>query len=89
MNTALAGTDPVIFFESQKVYDQGELFESDGVPDGYDEIPLSEPSIKRTGTDLTIVTLGPALYTAAPRPPSFRNGSACPSSSSIFAPRIR
>jgi 2-oxoisovalerate dehydrogenase E1 component len=65
MNAALAGTDPVIFFESQKVYDQGELFENDGVPEGYYEIPLSEPSIKRTGSDLTIVTLGPALYTAA------------------------
>jgi 2-oxoisovalerate dehydrogenase E1 component len=64
MNAALAGTDPVIFFESQKVYDQGEQFESAGVPEGYYEIPLSEPSIKRSGTDLTIVTLGPALYTA-------------------------
>ena len=64
MNAALVGTDPVIFFESQKVYDHGELFESGGVPEGYYEIALSEPSIKRTGTDLTIVTLGPALYTA-------------------------
>ena len=26
MNAALAGTDPVIFFESQKVYDFGEMF---------------------------------------------------------------
>lgn len=64
MNTALAGTDPVIFFESQKIYDVGELFQEDGVPEGYYEIDLSEPSVKRHGTDLTIVTLGPALYTA-------------------------
>jgi len=64
MNAALAGTDPVIFFESQKVYDIGELFAADGVPEGYYEIPLSEPSIKRAGSDITIVTLGPALYTA-------------------------
>jgi 2-oxoisovalerate dehydrogenase E1 component len=64
MNSALAGTDPVVFFESQKVYDVGEMFVEQGVPEGYYEIDLSEPSIKRAGTDLTIVTLGPALYTA-------------------------
>ena len=64
MNSALAGTDPVVFFESQKVYDVGELFVDEGVPEGYYEIDLSEPSIKRAGTDLTIATLGPALYTA-------------------------
>ena len=64
MNSALAGTDPVVFFESQKVYDVGEMFVEHGVPEGYYEIDLSEPSIKRSGTDLTIVTLGPALYTA-------------------------
>src|SRR5438105_2698760 len=64
MNAALAGTDPVVFFESQKVYDIGEMFVDEGVPEGYYEIDLSEPSIKRAGTDLTIVTLGPALYTA-------------------------
>ena len=28
------------------------------------EIGLGEPSLKRRGTDLTIVTLGPSLYTA-------------------------
>jgi 2-oxoisovalerate dehydrogenase E1 component len=64
MNAALAGTDPVVFFESQKVYDFGEMFEESGVPEHYYEIELSEPSIKRKGRDLTIVTLGPALYTA-------------------------
>ena len=64
MNAALAGTDPVVFFESQKVYDMGEMFEPGGVPEPYYEIDLSEPSIKRPGSDLTLVTLGPALYTA-------------------------
>jgi 2-oxoisovalerate dehydrogenase E1 component len=64
MNAALAGSDPVIFFESQKVYDFGEMFVEDGVPEGYYEIDLCEPSVKRKGKDLTIVTLGPALYTA-------------------------
>ncbi len=64
MNAALAGTDPVVFFESQKVYDYGEMFAEKGVPEGYYEIDLSEPSIKRAGKDLTIITFGPALYTA-------------------------
>ncbi len=49
MNTALAGTDPVVFFESQKVYDVGEMFEAEGVPEGFYEIDLSEPAIKRHG----------------------------------------
>ncbi|HLK65584.1 MAG TPA: thiamine pyrophosphate-dependent enzyme [Bryobacteraceae bacterium] len=64
MNAALAGTDPVIFFESQKIYDYGEMFVESGVPEGFYEIPLSEPSVKRRGKDLTLITLGPALYTA-------------------------
>jgi 2-oxoisovalerate dehydrogenase E1 component len=64
MNAALAGTDPVVFFESQRVYDFGEMFVEQGVPEGYYEVALGEPSIKRQGTDLTIVTLGPTLYTA-------------------------
>jgi 2-oxoisovalerate dehydrogenase E1 component len=64
MNSALAGTDPVVFFESQKVYDFGEMFAAEGVPEGYYEIDLSQPSVKRTGKDLTMVTFGPALYKA-------------------------
>ena len=64
MNAALAGTDPVVFFESQKIYDYGEMFVEEGVPEGYYEIDLAQPSIKRKGKDLTIITFGPALYTA-------------------------
>jgi 2-oxoisovalerate dehydrogenase E1 component len=64
MNSALAGTDPVIFFESQRLYDYGERFEEAGVPEGYYEIPIGEPSVKQTGTDITIISFGPALYTA-------------------------
>jgi 2-oxoisovalerate dehydrogenase E1 component len=64
MNAALSGTDPVIFLESQKIYDFGETFEPKGVPESYYEIDLSEPSIKKTGKELTILTLGPTLYPA-------------------------
>ena len=35
MNSALQGTDPVIFFESQRIYDIGEMFYASGVPEGY------------------------------------------------------
>ncbi len=64
MNSALVGTDPVVFFESQKIYDYGEMFEDGGVPEGYYEIPLGEPSIKKAGKDITLITFGPMLYTA-------------------------
>src|ERR1017187_1334235 len=64
MNAALAGTDPVLFFESQKLYDIGEMFQTAGVPEAYYEIELGLPSVKRTGADLTMATFGPALYTA-------------------------
>ncbi|MFA7636438.1 MAG: thiamine pyrophosphate-dependent enzyme [Monoglobales bacterium] len=64
MNAALNGTDPVVCFESQRIYDIGELFHEGGVPEGYYEIPLGEPDIKREGSDITILTVGSTLYTA-------------------------
>src|SRR5512133_2986762 len=64
MNSALQGTDPVVFFESQRIYDVGEQFHEEGVPEGYYEIPIGEPDIKRKGTDLTILTIGSTLYMA-------------------------
>jgi len=64
MNAALNGTDPVLFFESQRIYDKGEEFHEGGVPEGYYEIPLGVPDIKRRGTDVTILTIGATLYKA-------------------------
>ena len=64
LNSALVGTDPVIFLESQKLYGKGEMFHKEGVPTGYYEIPIGEPDVKREGKDLTIVTFGPALFKA-------------------------
>ncbi len=64
MNTALAGTDPVVFFESQRIYEIGEQFHKDGVPEGYYEIPFGEPDVKRAGSDVTILTIGATLYKA-------------------------
>ncbi len=62
MNSALQGTDPVIFFESQRIYDAGEMFHEEGVPEGYYEIPFGEPDIKRKGEDITILSIGATLY---------------------------
>lgn len=64
MNAALNGTDPVVFFESQRIYDKGEEFRKEGVPEGYYEIPLGEPDVKRVGKDVTILTIGATLYKA-------------------------
>ena len=64
MNSALSGTDPVIFFESQKTYDIGELFHKEGVPENYYEIQIGEPDIKKSGSDITILTIGATLYRA-------------------------
>jgi 2-oxoisovalerate dehydrogenase E1 component len=62
LNLALSGTDPVVFFESQVLYDAGERFEP--VPVGYYETPEGEPAVRKVGTDLTIATLGATLYRA-------------------------
>jgi 2-oxoisovalerate dehydrogenase E1 component len=64
LNLALRGTDPVIFFESQLLYDMSEQFERGGVPEGYYEVPEGEPVIRKPGKDLTIATLGATLYKA-------------------------
>ena len=64
MNSALQGTDPVIFFESQRIYDVGEQFHKGGVPEEYYEIPLGEPDVKRNGSDITILSIGATLYRA-------------------------
>ena len=64
MATALAGTDPVVFFESQRIYDVGEQFHEGGVPAEYYEIPFGKADIKRAGDDITIVTFGAVLYRA-------------------------
>ena len=64
MATALAGTDPVVFFESQRIYDVGEQFHEGGVPAEYYEIPFGKADIKRAGDDVTILTFGAVLYRA-------------------------
>ncbi len=64
MYSALTGTDPVIFFESQRIYDQPEEFVKGGVPVGRYEIPFGEPAIRKEGSDVAILTIGATLYRA-------------------------
>lgn len=63
LNAALNGSDPVIFFESQRLYDFGEQFEEE-VPEGYYEVPFGPPGKRRDGKDITIATIGATLYRA-------------------------
>ena len=60
---ALAGNDPVVFFESQRLYDMPETVFPE-VPSEYYETPIGQPNVVRTGDDLSILTVGAALYRA-------------------------
>jgi 2-oxoisovalerate dehydrogenase E1 component len=64
MAGALAGNDPVMFFESQDLYDQTEILTPGGVPAGYYRTPFGQSRVVRPGRDVTVVTIGPPLYRA-------------------------
>ena len=64
MAAALNGSDPVIFFESQRLYDVAEQFHEGGVPAESYEIAIGEPDVKRVGSDITLLTIGATLYRA-------------------------
>jgi 2-oxoisovalerate dehydrogenase E1 component len=63
MASALRGNDPVVFFESQRVYGETEWFQKE-VPLEYYTIPIGLPDVKRKGSDITIMTIGSTLYRA-------------------------
>ena len=64
LNLALRGTDPVVFFESQRLYNQPETLFAGGVPTDYYEVDEGEPQIHRRGSDITLITIGATLYRA-------------------------
>ncbi|MBO5867332.1 MAG: dehydrogenase, partial [Oscillospiraceae bacterium] len=64
METALKGTDPVVFFESQRIYDVGEQFHEGGVPAERYELEIGDVNKVRDGKDITILTIGAVLYRA-------------------------
>jgi 2-oxoisovalerate dehydrogenase E1 component len=64
LNLALRGTEPVVFFESQRLYTEPETLVAGGVPLDYYEVELGEPALRRSGSDVTFVTIGATLYRA-------------------------
>jgi len=60
--SALSENNPVVFFESQRLYDKTETHQADGVPSSYYQIALGEPDVKLGGDDVTILSIGPCLY---------------------------
>ncbi len=64
LNRALRGTDPVIFFENQRLYSQPETLFPGGVPVDYYEVDEGEPYVHRRGSDISIITIGATLYRA-------------------------
>ncbi|MGR3512586.1 MAG: alpha-ketoacid dehydrogenase subunit alpha/beta [Paracoccaceae bacterium] len=63
MSAAIASDDPVLVFESQRLYDKTESFAKEVPADDY-RIPIGTPDIKRDGADATVLTIGPSLYPA-------------------------
>jgi 2-oxoisovalerate dehydrogenase E1 component len=64
LSLALHGTDPVVFFESQRLYSEPERLVAGGVPVDYYEVPLGEPAVRRAGSDVTLITIGATLHVA-------------------------
>ncbi len=64
MTAALEGTDPVIFFESQRIYDKGRGIPRGRCSEGIHEVEFGDPDVKRAGKDVTILTIGAVLYRA-------------------------
>ena len=62
MQAAINGTDPVIFCESQRLYDMPEMFHKEGVPAEEYEITIGDPDVKMEGKDVTILSIGATLY---------------------------
>ena len=73
LNLALRGTDPVVFFESQRLYNQPETLFAGGVPTDYYEVEEGEPQLHRSGSDITLITIGATLYRALEAAERLRN----------------
>ncbi len=64
LTEALYSNDPVIVLESEKLYSVGECFHEEGVPKEAYRIDIGSADIKKEGKDLTILSIGAALYSA-------------------------
>lgn len=61
MAEALSSNDPVVFFESQRSYDDVERYRP-AVPKEYYRVPLGQPHVVRPGSNLTLLSIGPTLH---------------------------
>lgn len=59
LKAAIRDNDPVVFFESEKMYGDKGM-----VPDGEYIIPIGIADIKKEGTDVTLVSFGKIMKTA-------------------------
>jgi hypothetical protein len=59
LKAAIRDNDPVVFFESEKMYGDKGM-----VPDGEYILPIGVADIKREGTDVTLVSFGKIMKTA-------------------------
>ncbi|MDD5705464.1 MAG: dehydrogenase E1 component subunit alpha/beta [Kiritimatiellae bacterium] len=57
LKSAIRDNNPIMFVESQLLYNM-----KGAVPEGEYLVPLGVADVKRAGTDVTIVTWGPALF---------------------------
>jgi 2-oxoisovalerate dehydrogenase E1 component len=64
LSLALRGSDPVVFFESQRLYPEPETLVEGGVPLEDYVVPEGEPALRKSGRDLTLITVGATLYRA-------------------------
>lgn len=62
MTSALQEENPVIFFEPKGFYEMHEQFREKDVPKEMYHLPIGKPSLKREGTDITILSVGASLY---------------------------
>lgn len=89
LNSALAGSDPVVFFESQKVYDYPEMFVDSGVPEGYYEIPSLNPPSNGPARTSPSSPSAPPSTPPSPPPTCCWIATASPPRSSTSAPPAR
>ena len=64
MTAALEEETPVVFLESENLYDVGEYFRAKGVPEEAYILTIGKTSLKKEGKDLTVLAVGASLYPA-------------------------
>ena len=64
MTAALEEETPIVFLESENLYDVGEHFRVKGIPTEAYVLTIGKTSLKKEGKDLTVLAVGASLYPA-------------------------